>query len=182
MTPAERDRAVAYLTETKCAVIDSTRGLSDAQWRHKPSAEEWSIAECVEHLGIVEERVLRGLAKMASAPAAPGHELALAAGKEDLMITEATARSQKIKAPPQVMPHGDCGDDPSRLIARFIEVRERVIVYAQSTSDPLRTRLLPHPMFGPIDGFQWLIFVAGHSERHRLQMEDVKTSAGFPGA
>jgi hypothetical protein len=181
MTPAERDRAVAYLQQTKSAVVDCTRGLSAAQWRHKPSAEEWSIAECVEHLGIVEERVLRGLAKMASAPAAPDHELALAAGKEDLMVKEASSRSQKFKAPPQVMPQG-CGDDPGMLIARFGEVRERAIVYAQSTSDPLRTRLLPHPMFGPIDGFQWLIFVAAHSERHRLQMEDVKTSAGFPRA
>ena len=49
MNAAERDLgAVAYLKKTRAALIDSPRGLSEAQWRYKP--DEWSIAECVEHL------------------------------------------------------------------------------------------------------------------------------------
>lgn len=179
MTSAERDRAVAYLKETKAAVIHSTHGLNDAQWRYKPSAEEWSIAECVEHLGIVEERLLRALQRMAAAPAAPPDQLAAAAGKEDLIIQAAPARTRKVKSPPEAMPKGG---EPGRVFAQFLEVRERVIVYASATADPLRTRQFPHMVFGPLDGFQWLIFIAAHCERHRLQLEDVKTSPGFPWA
>jgi hypothetical protein len=179
MTSAERDRAVAYLKETKAAVLDSTRGLSDAQWRHKPSPDEWSIADCVEHLGIVEERLLRALQRMAAAPAAPQDQLAAAAGKEDLIIKAAPARTRKVKSPPDAMPKGG---EPGTVLAQFIDVRERVIAYASSTADPLRTRQFPHMVFGPLDGFQWLIFVAAHSERHRRQLEEVKTSSGFPEA
>src|SRR5277367_2308367 len=75
MTTAERDRAVAYLQETRAALLDSTRGLSEPQWRHKPSPEEWSIAECVEHLAIVEGFLLRSLEQMVTAPAATEDQL-----------------------------------------------------------------------------------------------------------
>jgi hypothetical protein len=178
MTPAERDRAVAYLTETKADLILSTQGLSDAQWRHKPAAEQWSIAECVEHLGIVEEFLLQKLQGMASAPAATAEELALAAGKEDRIIKDSPARQRKVKGPPVMMPKGG---EPDVVLARFVDARERVIAYAAATGDPLRTRLFPHMVFGPLDGFQWLIFLAAHCDRHRRQMEEVKASAGYPG-
>jgi len=162
-------------------MIDSTHELSEAQWRYKPSPEVWSIAECVEHLGIVEERILRGVQKMAEAPAAPEDELALAAGKEDMLVKVAPARKGKFPAPPKSIPKGEWSG-PHALIGRFVEVRGRSIAYASATSDPLRTRLMPHPAFGPLDGFQWLIFFGAHCERHRRQVEEVKTSAGFPVA
>jgi DinB superfamily len=179
MTSAERDRAVAYLKETKASLILSTQGLSDAQWRHKPSAEQWSIADCVEHLGIVEEFLLHRLQGMASAPAATPEELARAAGKEDRIIKDAPARERKVKGPPVMMPKGG---EPDVVLARFVEARERVIVYAGTTGDALRTRLFPHMVFGPLDGFQWLIFLAAHCDRHRVQMEEVKTSTRYPCA
>ncbi len=87
------------------------------------------------------------------------------------------ARRRKVKGPPASMPKGG---EPEAMLARFVENRERVIVYAATTSDPLRTRLFPHMVFGPLDGFQWLIFLGAHSERHRRQLEEVKTSAGYP--
>jgi hypothetical protein len=177
MTSAERDRAVAYLKETKAAVLDSTSGLSDSQWRHRPSAEEWSIVDCVEHLAIVEGFLLRTLQGLAAAPPAPEDQLALVAGKEEMIVKAVPLRGTKIKGPPRSMPKGG---EPDEMLARFIEVRERLIVYADTTLDPLRTRLFPHIVFGPPDGFQWLILLAAHSERHRRQLEEVKTSAGYP--
>jgi hypothetical protein len=179
MTQAERDRAVAYLKETQAAVIDSTRGLSDPQWIHKPSIEEWSIAECVDHLAITEEFLLRTLQKVADAPAASEAELALCAGKEDRLIRDVPSRGVKVKGPDRVMPKGGWSE-PGVVLARFVETRGRVIEYAGSTDHPLRLRQFPHMIFGPLDGYQWLIFMAAHAERHRRQLEEVKTSPGYP--
>jgi hypothetical protein len=176
MTSAERERVVAYLEQTRAAVIESTRELRHAQWVHKPSPEEWSAAECVEHLRITEGFLLRTLQTMASAPAPPDDELALAAGKEELIVKAVPTRGRKVKGPPETAPR----DASPGSLAHFLEVRERSIVYAATTADPLRTRLHPHFVFGPLDGFQWLMFMAAHSERHRRQLEEVKTSAGFP--
>jgi hypothetical protein len=109
MTSAERERAVVYLQETMAAVLISTQGLS---------AEEWSIAECVEHLAIVEGFLLRSLQQMATAPEAPENELALAAGKEDLIVKDAPARKRKVKGPPASMPKGG---EPDAMLALFVE-------------------------------------------------------------
>src|ERR1700722_1603116 len=156
MTSAERARAVAYLKETKGALLNSTHGMTVAQWRHKPSPEEWSIGDCVEHLCITEASLLRGIQKMASVPPAPEDQLALAAGKEELIAKAVPSRGRRVKGPPEAMPKGEWSD-PDTLLARFIEVRERVIVYVETTPDPIRTRQFPHFVFGPLDGFQWLI-------------------------
>lgn len=179
MNSAERARVVAYLKETKGALIDSTRGLTEAQWRHRPAPEEWSIGDCVEHLAITEASLLRGIQRMASAPPAPEDQLALAAGKEELIAKAVPSRGRRVKGPPEAMPKGEWSD-PGALLARFIDVRERVIDYVETTGDPIRTRQFAHFVFGPLDGFQWLIFMAAHSERHRRQLEEVKSSAGFP--
>ncbi len=70
MTQAERERAIAYLEETKADILNSTATLSEAQWRMKPSAEAWSPADCVEHLAIVEADLLRQIQDLAKGPAA----------------------------------------------------------------------------------------------------------------
>jgi hypothetical protein len=44
----------------------------------------------------------------------------------------------------------------------------------------LRAHAAPHPAFGPLDAHQWILLVAGHSARHTLQIEEVKTAAGYP--
>ena len=59
-TPADKERAVAYLEKTKNGVVDATKGLSDAQWNFKPAPDRWSIAEVVEHLAAAED-MIRGL-------------------------------------------------------------------------------------------------------------------------
>ncbi|HYV61475.1 MAG TPA: DinB family protein, partial [Bryobacteraceae bacterium] len=59
-TPADKQRAVAYLEKTKNGVVEATKGLSDAQWNFKPAPDRWSIAEVVEHLAAAED-MLRGL-------------------------------------------------------------------------------------------------------------------------
>jgi hypothetical protein len=48
------------------------QGLSGAQWAFKPAPDRWSIAEIVEHMIFVQERVLGPLRdQLAAAPAVP---------------------------------------------------------------------------------------------------------------
>lgn len=174
MTSAERERAVSYLEQTKAALLDSTRDLPASDWLHKPSPEAWNAAECVEHLRITEESLCGALREMAAQPAAPEDQLALAAGKEELIVKAVPSRGRKVKGPPGSLPDIQ-SQDPLEILARFIAVRDGTIEYARTTADPLRTRLHAHFVFGELDGYQWLIFMAAHSERHRRQIEEVKS-------
>ena len=41
----------------------------------------------------------------------------------------------------------------------------------RNTDDPLRLHTWPHPAYGEIDGYQWLLMLAHHVDRHVRQME-----------
>ena len=42
----------------------------------------------------------------------------------------------------------------------------------RETSEPLRDRFAPHPFAGMIDGYQWVLFLAAHTDRHAAQIEE----------
>lgn len=33
--------------------------------------------------------------------------------------------------------------------------------------------VLPHPLFGPLDFYQWIVFLGGHEGRHALQVREI---------
>jgi hypothetical protein len=55
-----------------------------------------------------------------------------------------------------------------------------VLNYIQQTPlETFRNHISDSP-FGPVDAYQSMLFIAGHSARHTLQIEDIKASEGFP--
>jgi len=171
VTPSERDRVVAYLEQTKILVLDSTATLTDAQWRFKPAPEVWSAAECIEHIALVETHLLHVIGGMAASPAAPPEVLAAAAGKEELLVKMVRSRSRKVVAPEGARPANRFPEIPA-LRAHFSDVRDRTIAYVRTTTDPIRTRVHPHFILGPLDGYQWLMFLGAHAERHLKQLQE----------
>src|ERR1700752_4386716 len=102
VTPAEKDKALAYLASTKQDVLDATKGLSTAQWNFKPAPDRWSIAECMEHIAAAEDYI-RGMVEsgVMRAPAVPGrHTPALDAG----IPATAPDPSHKAQAPEVINP------------------------------------------------------------------------------
>ena len=67
------------------------------------------------------------------------------------------------------------------IVAAFRERRGKTIDYASKTKDDLRARVGDSPI-GPLDAYQWLLFIAGHSERHLAQLREVKADPKFPKA
>ena len=68
LSKADRERGVEYLQKTKKAVLDATKGLSDAQWNFKSAPDRWSVAEVLEHIAKSEDY----LSKLASEQAMKG--------------------------------------------------------------------------------------------------------------
>jgi hypothetical protein len=44
-------------------VLESTKGLSEAQWKFKQAPDRWSVAEVVEHIALVEDFLLENTSK-----------------------------------------------------------------------------------------------------------------------
>ena len=173
LSSMEQQKAAGQLAATRKGLHNAVRGLNREQLEFKPAQDTWCIAEILEHLVLIERRAHVVIERMPGAPAPEEGQ-----GAKDEFIRERVPdRSQKITAPPPVQPCGQwCTTEALKL---FDEGRNRTLDLL--TNAPcLRGHVLPHPIFGAWDGYQWIIAVAAHTDRHTRQIAEVKANAGFP--
>jgi len=100
-------------------------------------------------------------------------------GKDQLIIEKVPDRSHKVQAPEILRPTGRWANEAD-LTKAFEGARSATISYVQTTNDDLRDHFFDHPVFGPLDGYQWILLLATHSARHTAQIEEVKADPNFP--
>ena len=161
------DRARAHL-------VAAVEGLSEEQQSFRPAADRWSAAELVEHLSIVEGNVVGLLDRMLGKAGESGAAPASAVFNDPVSIEEFVERSRVVKyeAPERIRPTGlSLADSLARLKdsrAALHALRPRV---ERADGRALR---FPHPAWGPLDLYQWLLFVGAHEDRHLSQIEALK--------
>lgn len=173
----DRDAAVKYLEETRDAFVKSIDGLSEAQWTFKPGPDRWSIAEVAEHIALSDPMLLQLVSEKVMKAPKPAADAARVSDQQ--VVDLVTNRSQKVQAPEQLRPTHRWGTREA-LTKDFLAARQKTIDYVKSTDD-LRAHAVPHPALkAEVDGHQWVLYLAGHSARHTAQLNEVKTSAGYP--
>jgi len=179
VTQADKDRALAYLESTKKGVVDATKGLSDAQWNFKPAPDRWSIAEVMEHLAAAED-MIRGMdqEQVMKTPAIPPRDPAELQKIDAGVMAQVPDRSHKISAPEPLRPTNRFGS-PADAEKHFVESRAVTEEYLKTTPD-LRAHATDSPMGVKLDGYEWVLLIAAHSERHTKQMLEVKADPNFP--
>jgi len=168
----EKRAAVFHLTTTREGLLEALEGLTDHEWRSRPAADRWSILEVVEHLAIVERRVHGVIGRMGAAPEAePGRRNS----EVDQFVLAAVARRDRpVEAPAPIQPKGQWS--PEEALDQFLAGRKETLELLE-TADCLRGRLLPHPLFGLWDGYQWILATAAHNARHTGQILEVRGRA-----
>jgi hypothetical protein len=179
VSQAEKDHALQYLESTKKGVLEATKGLSDAQWNFKPAPDRWSVAEVIEHLAAAED-MLRGMTQeqVMKTPAIPARDSAELKKIDDAVIAMVPDRSHKVDAPEPLRPTNRFGS-PVDAQRHFLESRATTEEYLKTTPD-LRAHAVDSPMGMKLDGYEWVLLIAGHSERHTKQMLEVKADPNFP--
>jgi len=177
LTQTEREHALQYLESTKKDVVDATKNLSDAQWTFKPGPDRWSVAQVMEHIAAAEDfiRVDFVQKKVMTLPAGePGRDVKKIDAAVEAMIPD---RSHKAQAPEPLVPNNLYGS-PEGSLKHFIESREITEQFLRSNSG-LRDHVMDGPV-GKMDGYEFILFIAGHSERHVKQIDEVKADPKFP--
>jgi len=176
---AEKEHALQYLESTKRDVLDATKGLSEAQWNFKSAPDKWSVAEVTEHIAAAED-FLMGMvtSQVMKAPARPAGEDVKAI--DDMVVATIPDRSQKKQAPEPLKPTNRFGS-PAGSLKHFTEARTQTEAFLK-THDDLRQHAIDSPVGKKLDGYEWVLFVAGHSERHTKQINEVKADPNFPKA
>lgn len=179
LTAQEREAAIKQFETTRDNFLKSIAGLSVKQWTFKPAPDRWSVAEVAEHITI-SELTLGGLVqqKIAQSPAAP-EKRDQVKGKDEMILQRVPDRSHKAQAPEFLKPTGRWATEAD-LVKAFDEARAANIDYIRTTTDDLRDHFFDHPVFGTLDGYQWLLLISAHSARHTEQIEEVKADPNFP--
>src|SRR4029077_3805630 len=174
---ADKEKALAALETSKRGVFEATKGLSEAQWNFKAAPDKWSVAACMEHIAAAED-FIRGMVveNVMKAPAAPDRDIAKIDAGILAMVPD---RTNKVQAPDPLKPTNRFGS-PEGSLKHFVESRATTEEFLKKTPD-LRAHAVDSPMGGPkVDAYEWVLFVAAHSQRHTKQIEEVKADPNFP--
>jgi hypothetical protein len=177
LSKQDRERAVKYLQTTRDGVIASVKGLADTQMKWKSAPDRWSVAETLEHIAKAEDLLMQNItANVMKAPAAAaeGRDNARIDG---LVMAAIPDRSRKAQAPEPLVPAGTW--TPAETLDHFLKSRANTIGFLES-AEGLRDHAIDSPMGVKLDGYQWVLFIAAHSERHTKQILEVKADPNFP--
>ena len=176
VTQAEKDRALQYLETTKKNVLEATKGLSDAQWNFKAAPDRWSVAQVMEHIAAAEDYI-RETAKEKVMTAPAGEAGRDVKKTDEAVLMMVPDRSHKAQAPEPLVPSNRFGS-PDGSVRHFVESRTETESFLKSTAG-LRDHVMDSPL-GKLDGYEFVLFIAAHSERHTKQINEVKADPNFP--
>jgi hypothetical protein len=176
LTQADREKAEQYLQQTRDGVVAATKGLSEAQMKFKPAPDRWSVAETLEHITLAEDfLLLNDKDKIMKAPAGAADR---DTAKIDAMVLAMVPdRTQKRQAPGPLVPTGRW--TPAETLEHFLKSRAQTVEFLASTPD-LRGHVADSPLGQPMDAYEWVLFMAAHSQRHTKQILEVKADPNFP--
>ena len=178
LTNLERERALSELHAGRKLLLDAVAGLSEAQWNFKPAPDRWSVSEVAEHITLAEDFLFNASQQILTSPATP-EKKAEVQGKDEIVLTKTLDRSRKGTAPEPLVPSHKWASH-QEMIEQYKKSRDRTIAYVSTTQDELRSHFYKHPAYDLLDAYQWLLFMAAHSERHILQLKEVKADPNFP--
>jgi hypothetical protein len=156
---AAREELRALVASLPADVLTMTRG-----------DDNWSIAQILEHLAMVEDGSGRLFSKMLKDAEASGERESDSSSVLSLNDRFRIATSEvRFMAPEHIRP--TAGLSPAESMARLDASRERLKVAMRRASGlALGNVSMPHPAFGPFSAYQWLLSTAQHERRHMRQI------------
>lgn len=148
-------------------LLGAVSPLDPRTYSKRPAEGQWSVAEVVHHLGLVEARVVQELESAIARPPVRINPL-----KRFLPTSIVSIRSIRVKAPKAMRPL----DAPSRevgignLESARASLKQLCTVHGK---ERLRNLVFKHPFFGEIDGVATVSFIGYHELRHYKQIREV---------
>jgi len=173
MSAGDRQRLIAHLEMTEQWLASELKGLSEAQLRFRMKPESWTITDVVEHLAIAEPQYWQRVGDSMKQPPNTGKIEATDAA----ILWYGIDRGNRTTTGEARVPTGKVPNVREPL-DRFLELRATMREYAARTGDDLRSRKL---LEGNMDVYQWFLMISTHSQRHILQIREIKADPKYPG-
>ncbi len=179
LSKKEKKFIAKHMKETYKTLVQSVKGLSDAQLNYKSAPDKWSIKECVYHLAISETNLWAWIQGTLKAPANPEKRSDIKMTDEQLLSGIAD-RTNKVKTPEPFEPKNAKWTSVQEALAALKTERNTHIEYMKTTTDDMRSHVTLESPVGPLDSYQLVILLSSHTTRHTRQIEEVKADPNYP--
>ncbi|MEP6570189.1 MAG: DinB family protein [Acidobacteriota bacterium] len=165
-------KALKRLDAIHQKLLSTISPLEPDIFAQRPSDSEWSVAEIVQHLCLVEDRVTKELEKaIAREPRRVGFF------RRFVPTSIVALRFKRVKAPAAMNPVEPPARD--RAIENFDRARNNLnALCAAHGAERFRNLVFKHPFLGEIDGVATVSFVGYHEKRHYKQIREVLGKLG----
>ena len=170
------DEVLTHLEYYRSVLHKAVEEVPPARREERPAPDRWSVAEILEHIGIVEGSITRLLRKQFDEVRATGLGPEQDAGPvvPSVPVPLVLDRSFRIEANPRVLPTSSLTADAAW---QALEDRRRALREFVVAADGLALGdviiPVPHPRLGPLNGWQWLVFLGAHEGRHAGQIREL---------
>jgi hypothetical protein len=161
------ERALKRLDSVHQKLVSTVASLAPAVYSERPAEGEWSVAEIVQHLCLVEARVIKELENaIAREPQRVGFLRRL------IPTSIVSVRLVRVKAPKAMNPLEAPGRDLA--LQNFDQARDNLKnLCATHSVERFRNLIFKHPFLGEIDGVATVSFIGYHEKRHYKQIREV---------
>ena len=171
-TPSPITDIKTTLATDRAALRSAVDRVPAAMRQQKPAPDRWSVAEVLEHLGLVEGRVAMFFGPLLKDAPTLGEDSQT--GATALDRTSLRNRDNKIVAPTPIQPTGTVSAEDAWAILQDTRIKLLAMLDVVETEGrDLAQVSRPHPVLGPLDGYQWVAAIGGHEERHTLQIHEI---------
>lgn len=178
LTNEERAFATKHLKESREALLKSVKGLSAAQLAFKPSAEAWSVQECIAHLALSEDGIWSMTSQTLQQPANPGLRSDIRHSDAEF-INMFSSREQKVKTMETLQPAAAKWKTAESALKHFKDQRQKTIKYLKTSTEDFRSHVAQLP-YATMDAYQLVLLLSSHTLRHTAQINEIKTHPAFP--
>jgi len=166
-----------YLDQTRTELRAAVDSIPPPARNTRPAPDQWSVAQILDHLAIAHSRVADVVSKWIAEARAEGlgPDTATTTVLGTIPTERILDRTQKVPAPERLVPRSEV--DSETAWSDLEQAREK-LRDAFLTGDGLALDqvIQRHPVLGPINMYQWVLFNGSHEARHTLQVREIATA------
>ena len=162
----------AYLQRLQEAIASATRDMTAEDLQRHPEGK-WSTAEVLEHLYLTYTGTTKAFERCLQAGEPQARTPMLMDRVRTFVVTGLGHLPEGRKSPKHALPRGMAVEEVVRDIGPRISAMDDQIAQCEARFGK-RTRVLDHPILGPLTGRQWRKFHWVHGQHHLKQIHNLR--------
>jgi hypothetical protein len=164
----------SYLQRLQDAIDSATRVMDAAALARHPDGK-WSAAEVLEHLCLTYTGSSKGFERCLQEGRPLARTPTLKERVSTLLVTGLGYFPEGRKAPERTVPRGMAAEEVIKTIETQIAAMDDLLTRCE-TRFGRSTRILDHPVLGPLTARQWRKFHLIHAQHHMKQIGKLRRS------